>query len=97
MSGKVFFKKVLSSVLCLALILSVIGGLSFSVSAADYNWGANWRYKTSEFGEWLRPESNNDVFHYYDGNGFFWADFDGETPSNYKYGVYRISTSRNAG
>ena len=61
MSGKVFFKKVLSSVLCLALILSVIGGLSFSVSAADYNWGANWRYKTSEGGEWQYPASDKDV------------------------------------
>lgn len=84
MSGKVFFRKVLSSILCLALILSVIGGLSFSVSAADdYNWGANWRYKTSESGEWQYPASNKDVFTYYDGTGYFWADFDGDTPCNY--------------
>ena len=87
MSGKVFFRKVLSSVLCLALILSVIGGLSFSVSAADYNWGANWRYKTSEGGEWQYPASDKDVFTYYNGTGYFWADFNGNTPTNFNMGI----------
>ncbi|MBQ7596190.1 MAG: hypothetical protein IJU45_05965 [Clostridia bacterium] len=96
MFDKKHFKKFLSVILCLTLILSVMSGLSFSVSAADYNWAENWRYKTVEGGEWQTPASNKDVFSYYNGYGYFWADFCGYTPTDFSLGI-GIGTGNHAG
>lgn len=86
MSGKKFAGKALSVLICMAMVFSVLSGFSLIVSAADYNWSANWRYKTEEGGDWNYPASDKDVFYYYSGEGYFWADFDGDTPTNFNMG-----------
>ena len=62
------------SVLLAILVAAVF--LPYAVPVAKaYSWSSNWRYKTSENGAWIYPQ--NDALDYYDGTGFYWADFYG--------------------